>query len=298
MPLLTAISVLINAVLLGLVSRRLLGVPVGWVRTLILSIVVATGGMKLMSDVGSHLGVLTADNEVIPGHEALAVATLTLILAWGIALGLGVLVILEALVPTGTVPRLTRFLRDLPARRRRARRYSRIVALTVRHGLGGFLSSRSRSDLGDQAPQVARSLRQALTEAGVTYVKLGQMLATRPDLVGQAFADELSQLQSEVPAEPWPVVRQTLTAELGCPPEEVFADIDQVPLAAASVGQVHRARLRDGSPVVIKGNGARLRPRCAMTWTSCSAWRGGWIGPPTGATPWMCAPWRRGSRPA
>lgn len=252
MPLLTAVSVLLNALLLGLVSRRLLGVPVGWVRTLVLSVILASAGLAVMSDVGTRLGVLTDANEVVPGHEALAAATLSLILAWGIALGLGVLVILEALVPTGTVPSVTRFLRDLPARRRRTRRYSRIVALAVRHGLGGFLSSRARTDLGDQAPQVARSLREAMTEAGVTYVKLGQMIATRPDLVGEAFARELSQLQSEVPAEPWEVVRATLTTELGRAPEEVFAQIEQTPLAGASVGQVHRARLTDGSPVVVK----------------------------------------------
>ena len=78
------------------------------------------------------------------------------------------------------------------------------------------------------------------------------MIATRPDLVGEDFARELGQLQSDVPAEPWEVVRSTLARELGRPPEEVFAEIDHEPLAAASVGQVHRARLQDGSPVVIK----------------------------------------------
>lgn len=252
MPLLTVLSLLVNALLLGLVSRRLLGVPVGWIRTLLVSVVLATGGMALMADVGQRVGVLNEDQQITGGQEVIAGLVLVLILAWGIALGLGALVILEALIPTGTVPSLTRFLRDLPARRRRGKRYTRIVGLAVKHGLGGFLSGRARADLGDEAPQVARSLREALTEAGVTYVKLGQMIATRPDLVGEAFARELSLLQSDVPAEPWETVRATLTAELGRPLEEVFADVDREPLAAASVGQVHRARLLDGSPVVLK----------------------------------------------
>lgn len=249
--LLGASAVIVNSALLGLVTRRLLGVPVGWIRTILVSAAVLYPGGSLMVSLGESLGVLQ-DGAVREGNEALAGVILTLMLAWGIALGLGVLVILEALLPTGTVPSLTRFLRDLPARRRRGRRYTRIVGLAVKHGLGGFLSSRARSDLGDDAPQVARSLREALTEAGVTYVKLGQMISTRPDLVGDAFARELSQLQSDVPAEPWEVVRATLAAELGRDPEEVFASVDQAPLAAASVGQVHRARLVDGSPVVLK----------------------------------------------
>ncbi|MCK0112895.1 AarF/UbiB family protein [Ornithinimicrobium sp. F0845] len=254
MPLLVIASVVGYTLLLGLVSWRLLGVPVGWIRTFLVSLVLATGGGAVMRPVAEALGVVVDQDGAVlePSNQGLAAAVLLLIYAWGIALGLGVLVILEALVPTGTVPSLTRFLRDLPARRRRSKRYARIVALAVRHGLGGFLSSRARTDLGDQAPQVARSLREAMTEAGVTYVKLGQMIATRPDLVGEAFARELGQLQSDVPAEPWEVVRATLVAELGRPPEEVFAHVEPEPLAAASVGQVHRATLLDGTAVVLK----------------------------------------------
>ncbi|WP_256840203.1 ABC1 kinase family protein [Ornithinimicrobium faecis] len=252
MQLLTLVLIGFMILLLGLITRRLLGVPVGWIRTILVSLIVVYGGGALSRRIGEELGVFTADGVITPGRDLLAAVVVTLMVAWGIALGLGILVILEALLPTGTVPSLARFLRDLPARRRRSRRYARIVTLAVRHGLGGFLSSRARSDLGDDAPQVARSLREALTEAGVTYVKLGQMIATRPDLVGDAFARELSQLQSDVPAEPWETVRSTLTTELGRAPEEVFAEVDHTPLAAASVGQVHRARLLDGSPVVIK----------------------------------------------
>src|SRR5690606_19919993 len=252
MPLLVMATIGLNILLLGLVTRRLLGVPVGWIRTILVALLVSYGGGAIAGPIGESLGVITEDGTIPPGQEGIAGAVVVLMLAWGIALGLGVLVLLEALVPTGTVPSLTRMLRDLPARRRRARRYTRIVALAVRHGLGGFLSSRARSDLGDEAPQVARSLREAMTEAGVTYVKLGQMLATRPDVVGVAFARALGQLLSDVPAEQWDVDRGTLVRELGGAPEEVFAQVDPEPLAGASVAQVHRGTLLDGSRVVLK----------------------------------------------
>lgn len=247
-------SGLLNTVLLGFVSRRLLGVPVGWWRTLLVSVGVLTVGGAVLTPVARSMGLVTADNAVDPQvGNAAALAIFTLLTAWAVAIGLAALVVLEAIAPTGSLPSPLGWLRDLPARRRRSQRYAAITAIAVRHGLGGFLSARAPARIGaDEVPRVARALRLALTDAGVTYVKLGQMLATRPDVVGPAFARELGSLQSDVPAEPWPVVEQTLRTELGRDPREVFAEIEQTPLAAASVGQVHRARLSDGSPVVIK----------------------------------------------
>ncbi len=95
-------------------------------------------------------------------------------------------------------------------------------------------------------------IRLALLELGTTFVKLGQMLSTRPDLVGNALAAELSKLQSGTPAEPIEVVRRTIEAELGKPPEELFEEFSPEAMASASIGQVHRARLRGGQVVVVK----------------------------------------------
>lgn len=95
-------------------------------------------------------------------------------------------------------------------------------------------------------------VRLALVELGPTFVKLGQALSTRPDLVGPALAGELQELQEHAPADPPEVVHDILRHELGRPPEEVFARFEPEPLASASIGQVHRASLHDGSPVAVK----------------------------------------------
>ena len=91
-----------------------------------------------------------------------------------------------------------------------------------------------------------------LEEAGGVYVKLGQIAATRVDLIPPDVSDELATLQNRVAPEPVDVIRPALEAELGGPVDEVFAEFDWEPLAAASIGQTYRARLRTGEAVVVK----------------------------------------------
>lgn len=95
-------------------------------------------------------------------------------------------------------------------------------------------------------------VRLALIELGPTFIKLGQILSTRPDLVGVELAEELQDLQANVPADSGDVVRKTIETELGHPVEELYAAFDDRPLAAASIGQVHQARLHSGEAVVVK----------------------------------------------
>jgi ubiquinone biosynthesis protein len=95
-------------------------------------------------------------------------------------------------------------------------------------------------------------IRLALAELGPTFVKLGQMLSTRPDLVGPALAAELTRLQHDVPADPFDTVRRIVESELRKPLDELFAGFDPVPLASASIGQVHDATLPGGGRVVVK----------------------------------------------
>jgi len=95
-------------------------------------------------------------------------------------------------------------------------------------------------------------VRLAMAELGPTFVKLGQVLSTRPDLIGVELAEELQHLQADAPADPAKVVRSTIEAELGRSVDELFAEFDDEPMASASIGQVHRARLPSGEPVVVK----------------------------------------------
>jgi len=104
-------------------------------------------------------------------------------------------------------------------------------------------------------------VRLALAELGPTFVKLGQVLSTRPDLVGVALADELTHLQTDVPADPPETVRATIEAELGRPVDELFDEFEDTPIASASIGQVHRARLKSGKPVVVKVQHADIQRR-------------------------------------
>jgi ubiquinone biosynthesis protein len=102
-------------------------------------------------------------------------------------------------------------------------------------------------------------LRCTLQDLGPTFVKLGQVLATRVDLLPPAWIDELGKLQNAVPALPWDEVLPQLREDLGAEPEAVFARVEHEPLAAASLAQAHRAWLADGSAVVLKIRRPRIR---------------------------------------
>jgi ubiquinone biosynthesis protein len=145
-------------------------------------------------------------------------------------------------------------------------RLNTIAGVLIRHGLGdvvhrlGLAEQLARAgqvlmqphaaDLARLEPPV--QLRLAMQELGPTFVKLGQILAGRADLFGPEWIAEFEQLHSHVPAVPLERLRPQLREDLGAEPEVVFARFDTEPLAAASIAQVHRARLHDGSEVVVK----------------------------------------------
>jgi len=100
--------------------------------------------------------------------------------------------------------------------------------------------------------KVEERVRLAFTELGTTFIKLGQMLSTRPDLVGPELARELARLQTDAPADPPDTVRAAIEAEFGEPLGKLFARFSETPLASASIAQVHVARLHSGEEVVVK----------------------------------------------
>ena len=144
-------------------------------------------------------------------------------------------------------------------------RYRQIATVLIGHGLGdliGILGLQrfsslhwrllGRSGRAVERPTRPERVRMALEELGVTFIKLGQVLSSRGDLLPQEYQAELVKLQDAAPPIPVEMVRELVAAELGQPIEEVFFTFDLTPLAAASIGQAHAATLRDGTEVVIK----------------------------------------------
>lgn len=226
--------------------RRVLGVRVGWPRAFVVSaitILSLTGMVQWLVGAG-HLRLNDAD----PAPVLLSFGLLTL---WAFALAAAVLVGLEVIVPTGSLPSLRSALFGWGRRWRRARRYAAIMAIAGKHGIGAQVRG-VRGSAGQSASELAVGLRGALNEAGVTFVKLGQMLSTRADLLPAPFIRELSHLTNRATPVAWDELRPVLGAGLGRPAGEAFAHVDAEPLAAASVAQVHAAELRDGRGVVVK----------------------------------------------
>ncbi len=137
--------------------------------------------------------------------------------------------------------------------------------LVRRMGMAGALERAGRLLQWKHAEEIARleppaRARRALEELGPTFVKLGQVLATRVDLFEREWIDEFGKLQDSAPPVPYADIREQLAEDLGGPPEEIFAAFNTEPLAAASIAQVHRARLEDGSDVVVKIRRPGIRP--------------------------------------
>ena len=131
-------------------------------------------------------------------------------------------------------------------------RLSEIAQVAVRHGFGYAIEGHKAADPGAEGTARGRHLREMLDELGPTFVKFGQLLSTRPDVVPPDIIAELRGLQDDVRPFPYSDVERTIEEELGQPVVRLFTEFDPEPLAAASIGQVHRATLPNGRRVVVK----------------------------------------------
>lgn len=158
---------------------------------------------------------------------------------------------------------LTRLHRNI----RSLRRYRQVLGVLVKYGFGQILDQLPLGHLLERGRQLlsrrpsrrtleqltpAVRLRMAMEELGPTFVKLGQLLSTRPDLIPQEYVAEFSKLQDRVPPFPLSEVELQIERQLGSPVGALFLHFDAAPLAAASMAQVHRAVLKSGAEVVVK----------------------------------------------
>jgi ubiquinone biosynthesis protein len=138
------------------------------------------------------------------------------------------------------------------------RRYAEIGRVLIKHGRSdlvrqaGLETTLARDAETPSTRAQADELATDLERLGPTFIKLGQLLSTRADLLPAPYLDSLARLQDSLEPVPYDEIRQSVEAELCVRLPRVFPEFDEVPLATASIGQVHRAALRDGSPVAVK----------------------------------------------
>jgi ubiquinone biosynthesis protein len=266
------LGLLVALVALTAVSGRLLGIRLRWWQALV-------AGFP-----GLIIGIIVIWALTGGGRRARSLPVLPVLLA-ALAATMSITLLLELLARPGRLAnvqgrlaawRMPHPVRSLRARLGRARRYVEVTRIAGRHGLAAFLArqppapgmgtlaadGQERQETsaavagsapgGPRGRQVARSLRAALEEGGGIFVKLGQVLSTRSDLLPRDVIAELSGLQDDVAPARAADIEALLAAELGAPVHKVFAWFDPEPLAAGSIAQAHRARLGSGEQVVVK----------------------------------------------
>lgn len=247
-------ELLLNLVILlvfAWMARALLGArELTWGRTIVASFI----GL-LLGAIGAA-AILVSDLGNFDAFESIRTEFFALSLVLAIPATMALLVLFELMFTSKRRGDSSyRKYRPIRALRRWLRmwvRGFRVTRIAARHGIAPLLGLR-RGEVSSRTPaEIARRTRVSLEEAGGMFVKLGQLLMTRPDLLPAEALAELSLLHADVPPIPETQVRALVLEETGRPIEEVFADVTWEPLGSASIGQAHAARLLDGREVVVK----------------------------------------------
>ncbi len=250
----TIVTVLIGVIVAAFaawVAQHVLGSPIGWLRGILLVGVVYALTVPIVRAALQAADVVTDGQLSVAGpmgYVFIAVA-----LGWQFAIAVTIIMISELFWPSGRGLHPIRSVKGMIRRRKRMRRYAQILRIASRHGINVFGNHGHGEDEDAPAALVA-----AMNEAGVTFVKIGQVLSTRDDILPPELTKALATLQMQTTPLPWPDVRAAIEAELGGPLDATFAWINEVPLATASLAQVHVARLMPdddnplGAKVVVK----------------------------------------------
>lgn len=249
---------LVSALVVGVLVRRTISVGTGWLRNTVLSLVMGTAIWPITRASYEILGI--SQDGTIPWLEVSFEAAMIFILlfAWMVVIQMAVLLALELVMPSGTFTTLARAAVRLPSLYRRVSRLSQIQRLLLSHGLSRYMRPRIPS-FKVSMREIAQATSEVFAAAGVTFVKLGQFVASRADIVPTEFVEEFSKLQSDVPPVPYSAIEPELVKIWGRPVEEIFAEFSKEPMAAASVAQVHPAVLHDGTEVVVKVQRPHIR---------------------------------------
>ncbi|MGB7859934.1 MAG: AarF/UbiB family protein, partial [Acidimicrobiia bacterium] len=228
-------------------ARSLLGVrELTWRRTIVATLI----GL-LLGAIGAA-ALLVRDLDHFDAFETIKTQFYLLTLGMAVPATMAVMVLFELLFTSRSSTRRFRPFRTVKRWVRMWMRGFQVTRIAAHHGVAPLIGLRWGETSTRSPLEIARRTRLSLEEAGGMFVKLGQLLVTRPDLLPREALAELSLLHADVPPVPEAQVRELILEEVGRPVEEVFSEIAWQPLGSASIGQAHAARLLDGREVVIK----------------------------------------------